>query len=158
GHVDTEDRTIAVVDHTGVLYDLIAREADAHNREAATSADEGGGKYLVQRFDPAGRGHDELEISLSESVKAHQLFGFVDIPADVLDPPTGKKPEKKGLFSSRDSTERTFSLYTESSSAGGVTGWLEDAVNTAIAEHRLAAAGVDPAKVKELTAQVSVTR
>src|SRR5262245_57061556 len=83
-HVDLEDRTFAVIDHTGVLYDAIASEAARQNREAGEGALRRAPHFLPTRVDPDGHESQALKVELSERVRNHEFFAFVEIPAEVL--------------------------------------------------------------------------
>jgi len=142
-HVDTTERAVAVIDDTGVLYDHLAHKADEHNREAGTGDSQTAPHLLLRRVDPGGRARDELAVELSEEIKARRLFAFVEIPATIIE----AGPD-----------EATYQFYAQTSSARPVIEWLEDAMNTALAEVRFTTAGIDQALVKRLTAQPSLTR
>ena len=139
-HVDTTDRTIAVIDDSGLLYESIAREAERHNAEITPAKP--APRYLLRPIDTAGRNRDDITVALSEEVRNKTLFGFVEIPADIVD----------------KIKESTFKFYAQSSSVGPVVNWLEEAVNTAVSERRFAAVGIDHARVRQLTARAEVSR
>lgn len=141
-HVDTTDREIAVIDGTGVLYDALAREAEEHNQEAGSGETKRAPHFLLRKVDLGGRTRDDVTIELSTQVRDRSLFAFVDIPPGLLD--------------ARD--DATFGFYAETTSSRPVTAWLENALNDALAEHRFAAAGIDHALVRRLTAGATLTR
>ena len=162
-HVDTTDRTIAVVDETGVLFEPLQRAAAEHNEEAGSGAEKLEPHFILERVDPAGRSKDDLTVDLSARVKSKALFAFIELPKDILVP---REPEKKTAAQRKaerdqgkdeDDDAPTFKFYAQAASARPVTNWLEDAVNQAIAGHRLTAVGVDQALVKKLTSYVELT-
>jgi ABC-2 type transport system permease protein len=143
-HVDTTDRAIAVIDDTGVLYDHIADAASKHNAEAGSGDTKTGPHYQVSRADVGARTRDDVTVELSSKVKAKELFGFVEIPKEILDAPEGDNA--------------TFKFYAQTTSQTPVTRWLETAVNEAVAAQRFATAGINQALVKKLTASVELTK
>jgi ABC-2 type transport system permease protein len=140
-YVDTEDRAIAVIDHTGVLYGPLARAAETRNSEAAKDAGRTPGKYLLSRVDPGGRDADAIAADLSDRVRRKELFAFVDLPAGLVKP------------SSKDSVR----FYAQTTSARGVTNWIEREVNEEIARQRFASVGLDPAVAEQLMTHADVT-
>jgi ABC-2 type transport system permease protein len=140
-HVDTTDRSVAVIDRTGVLYDALAEAADQHNREAGTGEAKTGPHFLLSRVDTTGRSADEIAVDLSAKVKAKTLFAFVELPDGLLDADQ-KLPVR---------------MYAESTSAQPLTSWLRTTINDEIARRRFDAAGIDQGLVRRLTARVDVT-
>lgn len=141
-HVDTTDRTVAIVDDTGVLFDALASRAATHNEEAGAGDAKKAPHFLLRRIDTSSRGRDDVAVELSEQVRQEQLFAFAEIPAGIL----------------QGGKEAAVRFYALSSSARPVTEWLEEAVTEAVAERRFAAAGLDQARVKELIEPATITR
>jgi ABC-2 type transport system permease protein len=139
-HVDTTDRRVAVIDRTGVLYDALARAADEQNREAGSGDTKTGPHFLLSRVDLGGRAADDVAVELSAQVESEELFGFVDLPANLLE--AGEQQQVR--------------FYAETSSARPVTSWLETTINDEVARRRFAAAGVDQALVEKLTSRADV--
>ena len=142
-HVDTTDRAVAVIDQTGVLFEPLARAAEAHNLKAGSGDAKTAPHFLLTRVDPVGRSTDEATIELSAKVKAKELFGFVELPAGLLGADSGDKAAIR--------------LYAQATSARELTDWLETAVNDEIARRRFVDAGVDQALVRKLTARADLT-
>jgi hypothetical protein len=91
-HVDTTDRAVAVIDRTGVLFEPLARAADAHNQKAGTGDAKTAPHYQLSRADSSGRSIDDVTVELSEKVKARDLFGFVEKPHPRAISPGGSRP------------------------------------------------------------------
>ena len=140
-HVDTTDRTIAVIDQSGVLYAAIAKAADAHNAEAGSGETKTGPHFLVSRVDLGGRSVDDVAVGLSERVRNKNLFSFVEVPAGLIE------AEQK----------ESVRFFAESSSARPVIGWLTEVLNNEIARIRFNTAGIDQALIRKLTARTRVT-
>jgi ABC-2 type transport system permease protein len=140
GRGDRATRRFGVVDRTGVLYDAIARAADAFNAASQAGDGEGGPTFQPERIDHAGRGTDDLRAELSDRVRAEGLFAFVEIPADVLD------AEAKA----------TIRYYSENTSYERLPTWLRVTLNEAIARLRFDEAGIDRALVSRLTQRAPV--
>ena len=161
-HVDTTDRKLAIIDDTGVVFPSLLKAADAHNQDAGQGESKTEPHYLLELIVPAAGARDAELIKLSERVRSKELFAVVEIPASVLEPPPVRtekqKKEAREKNDGKDPDERTFRFYTETSSAGPVTNWLEDSVNTAIIERRFAATGIEAARLNQLTDAASLAR
>ena len=84
---DTERRSFAVIDMTGVLYEPLAYAADVWNRVAnSPDGKQVAGTFDASRVDPAGRPIEEVRLELSDRIRRGEIFAFVEIPASVLDP------------------------------------------------------------------------
>ena len=83
-HADREDRRFVVIDSTGVLYDVLAREAEAFNREAGDGDARTGPHFLPSRLDLNGESPDDVKVALSNRMRQKELFAVVEIPAGIL--------------------------------------------------------------------------
>jgi ABC-2 type transport system permease protein len=139
--IDITERTVAVIDETGVLFDPLDRAARAHNLKSGTGDARTGSHILLVRADAAGPSVDDVAVALSARVKAKELFGFVELPAAILD--AGGKASIR--------------LYAQTTSTNDVADWLETAVNDEIARRRFTQAGVDQTLVEKLTTRADVS-
>jgi len=140
---DVEDHAFAVVDRTGVLYDAIAKAADAHNADVGSGATQKGPHFLPRRVDAAGKSDADLKADLSKQVRSKDIFGFVDIPASVLDP--------------KATTKDTVPYYTETPSYNSLPDWIESTLGQEVTARRFTAASIDSSLVKQLTRRADVT-
>lgn len=141
---DVADRTVAVIDHTGVLFDAMAADADAHNR--AQVRDDGrrtGPVYHLERIDPGARPVDEVTLALSERIRARDLFAFVEIPPTLVD--TTRTDEDQVRY------------YTETPSYTALPQWIRTTVEREAAVRRFEAAAVDPTLVERLSRSTALT-
>src|SRR5258708_26049588 len=86
---DIKDRAFVVVDRSGALYAPLKSAADDWNRagEVAGGAARTQPRFLTSeaKVDPAD---DRARAELSDRVKRDEIFAFVEIPPDVLEPDT----------------------------------------------------------------------
>lgn len=140
---DITERTVAVIDRTGVLFDALAEAAGTHNAENMREGVRTGPAFLLERVEPGDRTTGEIELDLSERVRSRDLFAFVDIPATMI------------------ATERTerdeVRYYTETPSYTALPGWLRTTIEREAAIRRFAAAAVDTALVERLSRSTSMT-
>jgi len=138
--IDRDDRPFAVVDRTGVLYDAIARAAEAFNAESGTGSSQTGPHFYPVRIDPGTRLDDDLRLELSARVRTGDLFAFVEIPAGILD----------------SNAQATVRYYSQSTSYVRLPNWLRTSLSEEIERRRFARAGIDPELVAALTARTDL--
>jgi ABC-2 type transport system permease protein len=140
-HVDTEDRRVAVVDHSGALYDAIALAAARQNALAGEGGARRGPHFIVSRVDPGRDTPEALRLALSDRIREEELFAFVEIPAGIIDAPRAKAVAR---------------YYTGTPSYERLPDWLERVLNDEIARLRYARSGIDPALAARLNAPVAL--
>jgi ABC-2 type transport system permease protein len=138
--IDRDDRPFAVVDRTGVLYDAVAREADAFNRESGHGASQTGPHFYPVRIDPGTRLEEDLRVDLSMRVRAGELFAFVEIPAGAVE----------------TNAPATIRYYSRSTSYVRLANWLRDVLSDEVERRRFARVGIDPELVARLTARTDL--
>lgn len=138
-HTDTATRKVAVLDHSGVLYDPLAEAAAAHNAERGEGEAQTGPHFVPERVAPAGRALETLKLDLSDRVREKDLFAFIEIPEGII-----------------GATEDAAAVryYTETPAYEPLPDWLRDVFNREIARQRFVKSGVDPALVTRLNARV----
>ena len=133
--VEHRDRTFAVVDRTGALYDSVEAAALANNAEVAEKGASTGPKLFPTRVDPGGKSDEELTLELSDRVRKDEIFAFVLLPAELMDP-EAKLP---------------ILYYSQNTSYERLSSWLRTTLRDAIQEARFSRAGVDRALVTKLS-------
>jgi ABC-2 type transport system permease protein len=140
-HSDRDDHKFVVIDHTGVLLAPLQTAADAFNAKNGDGVARTG-PHFVPVAAAAAADADTYRLGLSDQVKNKTLFGFVEIPADVVDPNVEKAP--------------AIQYYTETPSYDRLPEWLQQTLNDEITRRRFSSAGVDQALVKKLSAHADV--
>lgn len=138
--VDTRDKRIAVVDHSGLVADVITGAAQAYN--GSVVYDEESGKklrpeYHVEVIDHADRDMDELRLELSDRIRDNDLHGFVVISDGIL---------HRGADSQPDS----IAYFAESAAIDPIRGWLGSAINNHLRRLRVVEAGLDESSFGDL--------
>jgi ABC-2 type transport system permease protein len=138
---DTTPRTFAFVDHTGVLGEPLVAVAKLLDARAAESARPGAPrtlpKFVPVEVKPDGRNPDDLRVDLSDRVRRQELFAFVEIPADVMDP----------------DAQAQIRYYSDHPSYSALPDWLRVTLNALILNERFRKASVDRGLVVRLTRQ-----
>ena len=135
--VDHKDRTFAVVDRTGALFEPVEAAALANNAEVAAKGASSGPKVFPARVDPAGKSDPDLTVELSDRVRKEEIFAFVLLPAELMDPDS-KLP---------------ILYYSQNTSYERLSDWLRTTLRDAIQEVRFSRAGVDRTLVSKLSAR-----
>lgn len=141
---DDRDRTFAVVDHTGVVSApliALARMIDS----GTVSGDGRADGPAAPRFIPVevkidGRQPDDLRVELSDRVRKGELFAFVEIPGNVLDP----------------GGDARIQYYSDHPSYSALPTWLRASANGVIINERFRREGVDRGLVTQLIRQAPV--
>jgi len=119
---------IAILDDTGALAPPVAEALSRHQRDGTP-------RFVIE---PAGEGRpQEREARLKEAVRANRLDGYLHLTADAL-------------------TQGTAAYYGRNVSNAIDIGLLQTTVSDTLISRRLAVAGLDPARVRELTRKVDL--
>jgi ABC-2 type transport system permease protein len=138
-HVDREDRSFAVIDHTDRLYPIVALAAEARNaRQGTPGPAQVGPRYLPSRTTLDGRSIEQVRLDLSNRVANKELFAFVEIPADALE--EGRKVSIR--------------YHSTHPGYGALPTWVDTVLNQAILAERLRVAGVDVSLLRTLQQRV----
>jgi ABC-2 type transport system permease protein len=138
--VDIKDRPFVVVDRTGALYGAIASAAEQWNRDAFDSGTQKQPRYLpaAARFAP----DDEASrAALSDRVRKKQIYAFVEIPSEVVDP----------------ATDAPLKYYSNHPADQAFPRWIGSVVTHEVLNIRFRDASIDRALVGRLTKDVNVS-
>lgn len=136
--VDTTDKTLAVVDRSGVVADAILLAAEQYNGSEVTN--EEGEKvrpaYVIEVIAPDDVDPLAQQLALSDRVRAKDLHAFVEVGADVVTP--------------GEDGDGGVAYYAENAALDEMRRWLRWPINNELRRQRLRAAGVDPGSVPQL--------
>jgi ABC-2 type transport system permease protein len=141
--LDKEDRAIAVIDHTGVLFAPLVRAAEEHVKDGGSSDGTPGPRFVLRSVDLAGRSAEDVKLDLSGQVKSKVLFAYVEIPAAVLDP--------------NAASDLSIDYYTETPSYDDLPKWLQRTLSLEITRQRFQRASVDPDLAAKLSRATQVS-
>ena len=138
--VDTKDRRFVVVDRSGVLYAAIAAAAEQSNEVAFEGGTQKASRYLPSQtsFDPADQ---QARAALSDQVRLEQIYAFVEIPADIIDP----------------AADASLKYYSNHPADRTLPSWIGTVVSRAVLNVRFRNAGLDRALIGRLTKRVEVS-
>jgi ABC-2 type transport system permease protein len=132
---DLRDRHFAVVDPSGRWYPVLRAAADERNRSTQP-------RFLPESAADVGSTSSEsARANLSDRVRRNELYAFVEIPADIVDPASADK----------------LRYYSNHPADRQLPTWIESTVNRDVVNQRFRAASVDRALVARLTRRVEVS-
>jgi ABC-2 type transport system permease protein len=141
-HTDTETRKFAVIDHSGALYAALDEAAKKHNTDQGEGEAQKGPHFVPERVDAAGKNAEQVKLELSDRVRSDDLFGFIEIPANVIDA-TGEAAAVR--------------YHTGTPSYEPLPDWMRDVLNREIARQRFTNSGIDPSLVTKLNSRVPLS-
>lgn len=146
GQVDTSDKRVAVLDHSGILTGMLLKAVEERNRAAVYD------KETEKKIQPAyildiiqtdatDPGRQRLE--LSDRIRRGELHAFLEIGPNVLHP--------KG-------EQNTFRIkyHARNAAVDNIRNWLNNTINPYLRTVRLADAGVDESRAGEILAWLQV--
>ena len=138
--VDTQDKKVAIIDHTGKVVDGLLRNAEARNAKEVYDQEKHKKiqpAYLFEKVEPDTTNPDQQSLLLSDRVRRGELHAFLDIGVDVL------HPKEKG-------SESSIAYHAKNPGLDDVRRWLGNPINDQLRQLRLAEAGIDSSQVKDL--------
>lgn len=144
---DIRDRHVAVVDRTGKVAGAVIEAARERNEKELF--DKATGRQEKPRYFfeivPAGGDPTLQRLVLSDRVRRHDLFAFLEIGPEALHP-AGDSPASKIAF------------YTNAAAMDNRQYWLADAFNEGIRRMRLAELGVDRGRFQDVLANIGLEK
>jgi ABC-type Na+ efflux pump permease subunit len=116
--VDTKDKVVAVLDHSGLVAGALAEAAD--NRNAQEIFDESGKQvkpaYVVEVLEPDTQDPAAQKLALSDRVREGDLHAFVEIRPEVLTP-----VEDQGIYGA--------AYHAENAVLDDIRHWVAQTIN-----------------------------
>ena len=138
--VDTSDKRVVILDHTGVLADTLITAAEARNaRDVYDEEKDQKVKpaYLLSSVKPDTANLRAQRLALSDSVRSGALHAFVEIGASVLLP-------------SLDPQQAQIAFHAENAPMDDVRDWIRWPLNDQLRRLRMEAANVSVDAVPDL--------
>jgi len=132
--VDTDDKTVAVVDHSGVVAEALVEMAGQRNAEVVLDSETGEKvqpAYSVKVVPPDPIDRAQQRLALSDQVRNDEIHAFLEIGADALYP-------------GEDTERNRIAYYAENAVLDRMRSWLNQAVNNHLRRVRMAERGVEP--------------
>jgi ABC-2 type transport system permease protein len=148
GQVDTTDKAVAVIDHSGFLSKVILEAAEGRN--AAEVFDKETGKkvkpaWKFEAVDPDRTDLRAQRLALSDRIRGNALHAFVEIGPEVLDP----RPEAE-----REAFRIAY--HAKNAPLDPIRDWLNNLLNNKLREIRLVENGVEPSRIGQILTWIPV--
>ena len=144
--VDTTDKKIAVLDHTGFVAAAVIEAAEERNASAVyeeKTGNKGKPVYLIQTVEIDSLNLNQQKLELSDQVRADELHGFVEIFQEALHP-------------SQNWDDTHIAYYAKNAALDDIRRWLIGPINVKLRSERLKQLGVQDIDQDELFAWLSV--
>lgn len=149
---DIRERRIAIVDRTGVAAAAVIEAAGEKNTEDLFDKITGRQltpRYVFETAVPDDANPNAQRLALSDRVRRRELFAFLEIGRDALDPPKLADREKAPESSRVD-------YYSNASGIDETRLWISDPVNNGLRRTRLAQLGVDRSRFADVLRSATV--
>jgi len=138
--VDTTDKTVAVVDRSGVVAEALLEAAELRNSKEIH--DEETGKkikpaYFIEVVAPDETDPQAQRLRLSDRVRRGELHAFLEIGPEVVHP-------------GEDAEASRIAYHARNAAMDDVRRWMGWPINNQLRKLRLADAGIDESQVKDL--------
>ena len=148
GQVDTKDKVVAVLDHSGFLPEVILKAAEARNAESVFDKETGKKihpSWIFEVVDPDADDPQAQRLSLSDRIRTNSLHAIIEIGPDVLHP----RP---------DADRETFRIayYAKNAPLDPIREWLNNLINNRLREARLVENGVDASRIGQILSWIPV--
>lgn len=140
-HVDVTDKRITVIDRSGVIAESIVQAAKTRNENELfdkTTGKKARPAYLIEVAVPDTVDPAKQRLELSNRVRAKELHAFVEIGAGIVHPEQG------------DAQSSRIGYYSGNAAMDEVRQWLSWPINNQLRHLRLADAGIDESRVRDL--------
>lgn len=139
-NVDVTDKTIAVIDHSGIMADTLQKMADYHNEHEIFDPENGEKTrpaYILEIVTTDSTTLFDQKIALSDRVRSRELHAFIEIGSGIIHP--GEDPEKARI-----------KYYSEHAFMDDVINWFYWPINNQIRQIRIAELNLDEDAIGDL--------
>jgi len=143
--MDTSDKIIAVIDHTGIFAEQLVTAAENHNQNNIKN-EEGekiASAYSFEIIKADTTNPHQQKLELSRRIREKEIHAFMQIGSDVVHPIYGEENSK-------------IYYYAENSALDNVRSWVNNNINGKIRETRILELELDKEKVQYLFYWVNV--
>ncbi len=145
--VDTNDKRVAILDHTGVIYDAVTRAADERNTEHIFDGEgderrQVRPRFIITRAEVSSEDPSKTELALSDQVRSGDLFAYVVVGPNVVEPDEAAEGDTKSVTVRYHSNNPLYETFRR---------WIARPINDQVHQIRFASAGLDPEVVDKAT-------
>ncbi len=144
--VDTTDKTVVILDRSGVMASTLVAAADTRNKTEVLDPDTGKKvkpAYLFEIISPNERDLDATRFELSSRIRAGTLHAFLDIGPEIVHP-------------GEDRLQCRVAYHAKNAVLDDLRRWMGWPINNHLRKLRLADAGIKEAQVEDLFHWINV--
>jgi len=137
--VDIVDKTIVVIDHSGIMTEPLMKVSEERNKEIfdPETDEKIRPAYNLEIIEPEITDLEQQKLDLSQRVKNKELHAFVEIGPEILHP--GEDKEKFRMY-----------YYSENSMMDGIRNWISRAINNQVRKLRVTDLNIAPEQSEDL--------
>jgi ABC-2 type transport system permease protein len=136
--VDTKDKKVVIIDHTGLLEEPMIAAADIRNNNEIFDEESGEQvrpEYVIEFVEPDPTDPFNQQLQLSDRIRSKELHAFIEVGEGMINP--------------AENNETAYIRYfSEHSFNDNVRNWFNNVINNNLREFRIAELNLDP-KLKE---------
>lgn len=144
--VDTNDKRVAIIDHSGVVADVIVKTAEARNAEKVIDKETGKKVQPAWIFNIVSPDRQNLQaqrLELSNRIRNGEMHAFVEIGPNVLYP-------------EGEQSAYRITYHGKNAAMDNIRDWLNNPVNTYLRKARLTDAGIDETQTDKILTWIDV--
>ena len=146
GQVDTRDKRVAVIDHSGRATEMLRKAFEARNTAAVFDPKTGKKvqpAYVLEIIEPNEGDPKRQKLELSDRVRRNELHAFLEIGANVLHPKDGDEASR-------------LTYHARNAAMDPIRNWLNNLINNDLRKSRMIKAGIDISRVDQVLAWIQV--
>lgn len=137
---DTDDKNFAIIDHSGLVRDVLKSEVQKRNDNQTIDPETGekqGSIYHLEFIEPDLENPFEQKLEISDRIRKKELFALIEVGKNILHP-------------GNESDEDYIRYYSEQGFMDNVKYWFSNTINNHLRELRIEELNLDPELTKGL--------
>jgi ABC-2 type transport system permease protein len=146
GQVDTTDKHVAIIDHSGILTDYLLQAGQERNAEAVFDKESGKKiqpAYVFEVLEADETDPQRQRLALSDRIREGDLHAFLEVGPNVLHP-------------EGDQNSYRIKYHGKNAAIDNIRNWLNNTINPHLRKIRLSEAGVEESRANQIMAWLQV--
>ncbi len=146
GQVDTTDKHVAIIDHSGILTDYLLQAVQERNAEAVFDKESGKKiqpAYVFEVLEADETDPQRQRLALSDRIREGDLHAFLEVGPNVLHP-------------EGDQNSFRIKYHGKNAAIDNIRNWLNNTINPHLRKIRLSEAGVEESRANQIMAWLQV--
>ena len=144
--VDTNDKRVAIIDHSGAVGDVIVKTAEARNAQVVMDKETGKKvqpAWIFEVVTPDEQNLQAQRLELSNQIRNGEMHAFVEIGPKVLYP-------------EGEQSAYRITYHGKNAAMDNIRNWLTNPVNTHLRKARMTDAGIDETQTDKILTWIDV--